>query len=188
MRSLPYSIFVCLSEGRQVSYMDLVWLIFQFYLWLKVDLSPLRECHHSTNWFKLVFICRYICDIFGHVQIYMNDCFLPNYFSSKEDYFRVSMLSSKYNWWVRAPMVNLSSWWVLMHFNLLRQIYVGFTNMYFCERLSYNPSNRTSVLFTIVFLSWYDLTSYSIVLLISISAMVFRHSSISYRCIIYVTT
>ena len=52
----------------------------------------------------------------------------------------------------------------VLGFNLLRHIYVGFANMSFCERISYNPFHHTSVLFTIFFLTWYDLTSYSIVL------------------------
>ena len=42
------------------------------------------------------------------------------------------------------------------------------------------------VLFTIVFLTWYDLTSYSIVLPVSKSDLVFRLWSICYRCVVYV--
>ena len=87
MRSLPYSIFVCLSEWSQVSYLNLVWFIFYFYLLFHVDLSRLHEFHNSTNLFKLVFICRYICDIFVHAQICTNYCFIPNSFSAKEDYY-----------------------------------------------------------------------------------------------------
>ena len=122
MRSLPYSIFVFLSEWRQVSYLNLVWLIFYFYLGLHVDLSCLCEFHHYTNWFKLVFNCRWISDIFGHGQICTNDCFFPDSFSAKEDYFRVSLIFSEDNWWGRAPMAYLFSWWVLRRFNLLCHI------------------------------------------------------------------
>ena len=43
------------------------------------------------------------------------------------------------------------------------------------------------ILVTIVFLTWYDLTSYSIVLPVSISALVFLLWSICYMCIIHVT-
>ena len=60
-------------------------------------------------------------------------------------------------------MVSLLSLLVLSSFNLLRHVCVGATNMSFCERLSYNPFNRTSVIFAIVFLTWYELLSYSIV-------------------------
>ena len=162
-----------------------VWLIYYLYLWLHVDLSCLREFYNSTYWFKLVLICRYICDKFGHAQICMNDCFIPNSFSEKEDYFRIYFLSSKDNWWGRAPMVSMLSWWVLRSFNLLRHIYIGFTNMYLCERLSYNPFNRTYVIFTIVFLTLYDLTPYYTVLPLSISSLVFRIWSICFRCIIF---
>ena len=56
------------------------------------------------------------------------------------------------------------------------------------ERLSYNPFNRTFVLFSIVFLTWYDLTSYSIVLSMSISALVFRILSLVLGVLFYVTT
>ena len=111
--------------------------------------------------------------------------FLPNSFSAKDDYFRLSLPSSEGNWWGRAPMVCLFSWWVLRSFNLLRHIYVGFTNMYFCERLSYNPFHFTSVIFTILFLTWYDLLSYSIVLPISISTLVFLLWNF-FRCIIFI--
>ena len=72
-------------------------------------------------------------------------------------------------------MLSLFSGGVLRPFNLLRQIYVGFTKMSFCERLSYNHFNCNYVLFTIVFLTWYDLTSYSIVLPILVYALVFQH-------------
>ena len=87
MHSLPYS-FVFLLEWRQVSYLNQFWFIFYLYLQFHVDLSCLRDFHHSTNWFKLVFICRYIyiCYIFGHVQICTNHCFLPNSFFEKEYY------------------------------------------------------------------------------------------------------
>ena len=60
-----------------------------------------------------------------------------------------------------------------MRFNLLCHICVIFTNMFFCERLSYNPFNCTYVIFTNAFLTWYELTSYSIVLPVSIYALIF---------------
>ena len=41
------------------------------------------------------------------------------------------------------------------------------------------------VLFTVVFFTCYNLTSYSIVLPVTISALVFRLWSICFRCIIY---
>ena len=40
-------------------------------------------------------------------------------------------------------------------------------------------------LFAIVWLTWYELTSYSIVLPVSISALVFRLWSICYGCVVY---
>ena len=163
----------------------IVWLIFYFYLWLHIDLSRWCELNHSTIWFKLFFICRYICDKFVHAQICTNECFLPNSFSAKEDYFRVYLISSEDKWWIRAPMVSLFLWWVLRNFNLLCHIYIGFTNVSFCERLSYNPFNRTSVLFTIVFLTWYETKSYYIVLPISISALIFQFWSLYFWCIIF---
>ena len=151
MRSLLYSIFLFWLEWCQVSYLNFVRLIFYFYLWFHVDLSCLSEFHNSTNRFKLVSICRYICDIFVHAKICTKDWFIPNSSYEKDDSFCVSFLPSNDNWWHRAPMVSLFSWWFLRRFNLLRNIYVVFTNMYFCERWSYNPFNCTSVLFTIVF-------------------------------------
>ena len=40
-------------------------------------------------------------------------------------------------------------------------------------------------LFAIVWFTWYDLMSYSIVLPVSISALIFRLWSICYRCFVY---
>ena len=88
----------------------------------------------STDWFKIAYICRYICDIFGHAQILTNDCFLTNSLSAIEDYFFLSLLSSEDNWWGRAHMESLFPLWVLRRFDLLRHIYVGFNFMSFCER------------------------------------------------------
>ena len=155
-----------------------------FYLWLHVEHSRLHEFHHSMNWFKLICICRYAYNIFGDAQIFTNDSFLPNSFSTKEDYFRITLLSSENNWLGRAPILSLFSWLFLRRFNLLRHIYVGFTNISFYEHLNYNPFIRTSIILNIVFLTWYDLTPYSLVLPISISALVFRLRSISFSCII----
>ena len=59
------------------------------------------------------FICRNISNIFGHAQIYTNDCFVPKSSSIKGDNFRVSLLYRNDNRRGRAPMVSLSSWWVL---------------------------------------------------------------------------
>ena len=100
---------------------------------------------------------------------------------------RVSLIYSKDNGWGRAPMASLFSWWILRRFNLLLHNYVGFTNIYICERLSYNPFNCISIIFTVVFFTWCDLTSYSIILPISIYALVFLLWSICYICIIYGT-
>ena len=105
-------------------------------------------------------------------------------FSAKEDCFRVSLLSREDNLWGRSPMMSLFSWWFLRRFNFLCHFYVGFANISFCESLSYNPFNCTSVLFTLFFLTWYDLTSYSISFPKSISALAFRLWSICFRCII----
>ena len=52
----------------------------------------------------------------------------------------------------------------LFKFKLLSHIYVCYTNMSFWEQLSGNPSSCNFVLFTIVVLTWYEFTSYSIVL------------------------
>ena len=71
-------------------------------------------------------------------------------------------------------------------FLLLRQIYIGYTNISFCEKLSFNTFSCTFVHFTIIIFSWYDFTSYSILLRMSISARFFHTFSICLRCIIYV--
>ena len=70
----------------------------------------------------------------------------------------------------------------------MRHILVGHTNISFCERLNFNTFMRTFLNFTIVILTWYDFTSYSIVLPMSISAQVFYVLSIYCGFIIYVTT
>ena len=92
----------------------------------------------------------YVIYLVMHKYVQMT-FFFPTFFSAKDDYFRVSLLSIEDNWWGRASMVSLSSWWVLWRFNLLHHIYVGFANMSFCERLSYITFNSTSVLFNRVF-------------------------------------
>ena len=157
MRLLPYSIFVFLSKWCQISYLNLVCKIFYFYLWLHVEIGRLWEFHHFTNWFKL-FLYRYICHIFGHAQFCVNDYFLTNYYFAKEDYFRVSLLFSKDNWWGREPMASQLSCWVFRRFNLLRHIYVGFTNMSFCERLSYNTFKDPPPPLLRKNTSWYKVT------------------------------
>ena len=55
-------------------------------------------------------------------------------------------------------------------FILLRHMYVGYTNISFCQWLNSNPFSRTFVHFTIVVLTWYDFTLSSIVLPMSIYA------------------
>ena len=90
--------------------------------------------------------------------------FFPTLLYEIEDCFSVSLLYIKDNSWGRASMVYLFSCWVLRRFNLLRHINLGFTNISFCERFKYNPFNCPSVIFSIVFLTWYDLTSYYILL------------------------
>ena len=70
----------------------------------------------------------------------------------------------------------------------MRPILVGYTNISFYERLKYNPFRSTYLHFTIIVLTWYDFTLYSIVLPTSISARGFHTLSISFRYIIYVTT
>ena len=62
----------------------------------------------------------------------------------------------------------------LFKFFSLCHIYVGCTNISFYERLSFNNICCTSVHFNIVVLTWYDFTSYSIVLPMLISTRVFR--------------
>ena len=76
----------------------------------------------------------------------------------------------------------------LFKFILLHHIYVGYTNIYFYEQLTFNPFCYTFVKFTIVVLTWYDFTSYSIVLPMSISVQVIQPGSICFRYIFYVTT
>ena len=64
------------------------------------------------------FICRNISNIFGHAQIWTNECFVPNSSSVKGDSFHASFISSKDNRWSRASMVSLFSWCVLGRFKL----------------------------------------------------------------------
>ena len=52
----------------------------------------------------------------------------------------------------------------MFKFVLLRHILVGDTNVSFYERLNFNPFMCTIVHFNIDVLTWYDFTSYSIVL------------------------
>ena len=59
--------------------------------------------------------------------------------------------------------------------------------MSFCERLNFNPFSRTFVHFNIVILTWYDFTSYSIVLPMSISALALRLWSIFLGILFYTT-
>ena len=61
----------------------------------------------------------------------------------------------------------------VLKFVLLRHILVGDTDFYFYERLKLNPFSCTFVYFTIVIFTWYDFTSYYIVLSIYISDRLF---------------
>ena len=70
----------------------------------------------------------------------------------------------------------------LFNFFLLHHILVVHTNIYFCEWLKFNLFIHTFVHFTIVVLTWHDLTSYSKVLPMSISAWVFHTLSIFLLC------
>ena len=63
----------------------------------------------------------------------------------------------------------------LFNFVLLSRILVGYTNIYLCELLNFNPFSRNFLNFTIFVLTWYHFTSYSIVLPTSISDWVFSH-------------
>ena len=83
---------------------------------------------------------------------------------------------------------NWLRYWFIFRFVLLGHIPVGHTNIFFCGRLNFNPFSHTFVNFTIFILTWYDFTSYYILLTMSISSQVFHNLSIHCRCIIYVTT
>ena len=63
---------------------------------------------------------------------------------------------------------------LLVKLVLLRHINVGYTNIFFCGWLRSNNFCCTFASFTIVILTWYDITPYSIVLPKSISAWVFN--------------
>ena len=76
----------------------------------------------------------------------------------------------------------------IFKFALLRHIIVGYTNIDLYERLNFDPFIHTFVHFTIVVLNWCYFTSYSIVLLMSVSYRLFQPCSICFRCIMYVTT
>ena len=77
---------------------------------------------------------------------------------------------------------------LLFEFILLCHMYVGYTKIFLCERLSFNLFSRTFEKFTIVVLILYDFTPYSIVLPISISSLVLIHWIICFRCLFYVAT
>ena len=69
---------------------------------------------------------------------------------------------------------------------LLYHIHFGYTNIYFCDWLIFNTFSCKFLNFTIVILIRYDFALYSIALTTSISARVFQHGSIYFRCIIYI--
>ena len=75
----------------------------------------------------------------------------------------------------------------IFKFVLLRHILIVHTNNFFCERLNFNPLIRIFLHFTIVVLTWYDLTSYYIVLPMSIYARILHALIIYCRCIVYIT-
>ena len=56
----------------------------------------------------------------------------------------------------------------LFKFILFCHVYIGYTNISFYEQLIFNTFCCTFLYFTIVVLNWYDFTSYSIVLPLSI--------------------
>ena len=76
----------------------------------------------------------------------------------------------------------------IFKFVLLRHIIVGNTNVFFRERLDFNPFIFTFVHFTVVVFIWYYFTSYSIILPMYISARVFDTLKVYFRCFIYITT
>ena len=64
------------------------------------------------------------------------------------------------------------------YFLKLHHIIVRYTKISFYERLKFNPLSSTLVNLTIFVLTWYDFTSFYIVLLVSISDWVFQTLSI----------
>ena len=77
---------------------------------------------------------------------------------------------------------------LIFQFILLHHILIGPTNTSFSDRLNLNPFICTFSNLNIVVLTWYDITSYSIVLPMSIYPRLIYSLSIYFRCIIYVTT
>ena len=77
---------------------------------------------------------------------------------------------------------------LLFKFIFLRHIIVAYTNIYFWEQLIFKPFSPTFVHFTIVIFTWYDFTSYYIVLPISVSFWVFQPQIICFGCIVNITT
>ena len=73
----------------------------------------------------------------------------------------------------------------LFKFVLFHHVLVGHNKISLCDQLKFNIFMRTFVYFTIVVLTWYDFKSYSIVLLMYISAQVFHTLSIYFRCIVF---
>ena len=79
-----FCILVGMTSGI-ISELSLVHIY--FYLWFHVDLRHLHELNHSTNWFILVFICRYICDIFGHSKSVKMTVFFPTILLQRRSIF-----------------------------------------------------------------------------------------------------
>ena len=94
-----------------------------------------------------------------------------------------------YDWFYTTSVVYLSQILVcfIFKFVLLSHILVVHTNIFFCERLNFNPLMHNFVNFTIVVLTWYDFTPYSILLPMSIYSQIFHTLRIYFRCVIHVT-
>ena len=77
---------------------------------------------------------------------------------------------------------------VLFEVILLCNICIVYINVSFSELKRFKPYCCMFVHFTIAVLTWYEFTSFSIILLMSISVWVFWPWSICLECLIYVTT
>ena len=86
------------------------------------------------------------------------------------------------------PKLKLLMHSLLVNFFLSHQVLVGHFIVYLCQGLNCNPFSCTFVRSNIVILTWYDISSYSIVLPMWFSAFVFHALNIYFRCNIYVTT
>ena len=121
---------------------------------------------------------------YHHIQ---NLIILPRYYAARDFSSRVTSFTQCLGLIFFPIIFYHLCYCFLFKFTLLRHIYVGCTIISFCEQLSFNPFSLTFVHFIIVVLTCYYLKSYSTVLTMYISDMVFRLWSICFRCIIYVT-